>query len=141
MKNRTLTMLAVSGLVLLMAAPLPAQTIRLAANIPFEFVTGTRTLPAGHYVIDTAAAYSVVLVWNESTREASTALTSSVSEPFVLTTPEAKLIFRRYGNQYFLARIWNGTSANGREIPMSRAERALSAMWRAPETLVILARR
>ncbi len=66
MKNRTLTMLAVSGLVLLMAAPLPAQTIRLAASIPFEFVTGTRTLPAGNYVIDTTAAYSVVLVWNRA---------------------------------------------------------------------------
>ncbi len=56
MTRRSLTMLAISGLVLVLAAPLPAQTMLLKANIPFEFVTGTQTLPAGDYVVDTGAA-------------------------------------------------------------------------------------
>ena len=141
MSSRALTFMAIAGLALLLAAPAPAQTSRLMASIPFDFVTGTRTLPAGDYVVDTSVAYSVVLVWSVSGQDAATALTNSVSEPVVLSSPQPKLIFRRYGNQYFLSRIWNGTSGTGREIPMSEAERALRAELRAPETLVILARR
>ena len=136
-------MLAISGLFLVLAAPLPAQTIRLMANIPFEFVTGIRTLPAGDYAVDTALGYGPVRVWNESTNDACVVLSNLLSEPSAKLTTEMKLIFHRYGNQYCLSRIWDGYDAVGREIPMSKAERSLSesAMSRAPETVVILARR
>ncbi len=62
MTSRNLTLLAISGLVLVLAAPLPAQTIRLMANIPFEFVAGSRTLPAGDYAVDTTAVAGAVRV-------------------------------------------------------------------------------
>lgn len=139
MTRRSLTMLAISGLVLVLAAPLPAQTMLLKANIPFEFVTGTQTLPAGDYVIDEGAAQGAVRVRNQSTGDASVVLSSSAEE-WVRTNPGARLIFNRYGNQYFLSQVWDGHAA-GREIPKSKAERALLAESRAPETMVILAQR
>lgn len=143
MTKRSLTLLAISGLVLVLAAPLPAQTIRLMANVPFEFVTGTRTLPAGDYVVDTTASIGLVRVWNESSNDACVALSIPLGEPSIKANPEVKLTFHRYGNQYYLWQIWDGYSGVGREIPMSKAERSLSesAISRAPETLVILARR
>jgi hypothetical protein len=143
MTSRNLTLLAISGLVLVMTTPLPAQSIRLTANIPFEFVTGTQTLPAGDYVVDTTANNGAVRVWNQETHDASTVLANPRNEPFIKANAEVKLVFNHYGNQYFLARIWDGTSGTGRDIPMGKAERALSetAVSRAPETLVILARR
>jgi hypothetical protein len=136
-------LLAISGLVLLLAVPLPAQTIRLRANIPFEFVAGTRTMPAGDYAVDTTAAQNVVRVRNENTHDTSLVLSNSANEQRLASNPEAKLVFHRYGDQYFLSKVWDGYEAVGREIPMSNAERALteSAISRAPETLVILARR
>ena len=141
MTRRSLTLLAISGLVLVLVVPLSAQTMRFKANIPFEFVAGTRTLPAGDYVIDTTPAQSVVRVWNENTHDSFAILSNSVSEPFVSSNPEAKLIFHRYGNQYFLSQVWDGYNDVGRKIPMGNSERALSAMSRTPATLVLLARR
>ena len=141
MKKWNLTMLAISGLGLLLAAPLPAQTLRVVANIPFEFVTGGQTLPAGEYILDTVATNGVVRIWNQSTNERALALANSVSEPFVRPNAQVTLTFQRYGNQHFLRRIWNGYDAVGREIPMSKAEQALTAKSNVPETLVILARR
>jgi hypothetical protein len=143
MTKRSLTLLAISGLVLVLAAPLPAQTIRLTASIPFEFVTGTRTLPAGNYMVDTAAAYGLVRVRNESTSDACVALSVPLVAPSVRANSEVKLVFHHYGNQYFLSQIWDGQMAAGREIPMGKAERSASesAMSRVPETVVILARR
>jgi hypothetical protein len=143
MTRRSLTLLAIAGLVLLVAAPLPAQTIRLKASIPFEFVAGTQTLPAGDYAIDTTEAQGVVRVRNQSTHETSAVLSNSANEPRLHSNPDARLVFHRYGDRYFLSQIWDGYEAVGREIPTSKAERALteSAISRAPETLVILARR
>ena len=143
MTRKSLMLLAISGLVLLLAVPLPAQTIRLRANIPFEFVAGTRTMPAGDYAVDTTAVQNVVRVRNESTHDTSAVLSNSANEQNLASNPEAKLVFHRYGDQYFLSKVWDGYEAVGREIPMSSAERALteSAISRAPETLVILARR
>jgi hypothetical protein len=144
--KRTLTLLAISSLLLVLAAPLPAQftmTTRLTANIPFEFVAGTRTLPAGDYVVDTRTAYSLLRIWNEHTNDTSAVLSNAMSGSSIGTHPEAKLVFNRYGNQYFLSRIWDGYDAIGWEIPVGKGERAASesAMSRAPETVVILARR
>jgi len=134
-------LLAVSALVLVLAAPLPAQTMRLAASIPFEFAAGSRTLPAGDYAVDSLAATGAVRVFNENTHDAAVALSTPLRAPTSSADPEVKLVFNRYGNQYFLSRIWDGHSALGRELPISKAERALLAESRLPETLVILARR
>ncbi len=143
MTRRGLTLWAVSSLLLVLAAPLPAQTMRLTANIPFEFVTGTQTLPAGDYVVDTTGTDGLVRVWNEKTNDACVVLSIPISAQSIKPNPEVTLTFHRYGNQYFLSRIWDGYDAIGRKIPMSKAERSLSesAMSRPPETLVILARR
>ncbi len=143
MTRNSLTLLAISTLLLVLAAPLPAQTMRLMANIPFEFVTGTQPLPAGVYVVDTTGTDGLVRVWNEKTNEACVVLSIPTSEPYIRSNPGVKLTFHRYGNQYFLSRIWDGYDAVGRSIPMSKTERSLSesAKSSAPETLNILARR
>jgi hypothetical protein len=42
---------------------------------------------------------------------------------FYKSSQEPKLVFHRYGNQYFLSQIW--TTSESRDFPMSRAEREL----------------
>ena len=56
---------------------------------------------------------------------------------------KAFLTFHRYGNDYFLAEIWDGSAAVGRSVPMSPTERekAKSASIGKPEIVMILARR
>jgi hypothetical protein len=56
---------------------------------------------------------------------------------------EAFLTFHRYGGDYFLAEIWDGSTAAGRSVPMSRTERekAKSASLNKPGIVMVLARR
>jgi hypothetical protein len=56
---------------------------------------------------------------------------------------ESKLVFHRYGGQYFLSQVWTAGDSAGRELPKSRRERgveretAKSAMERQTVTLVV----
>ncbi|PYX30591.1 MAG: hypothetical protein DMG80_11925 [Acidobacteria bacterium] len=36
---------------------------------------------------------------------------------------ESNLVFRRYGDQYFLGEVWISGRSTGRELPSSRKER------------------
>jgi hypothetical protein len=85
-----------------------AQSSRLTANIPFAFHVGRDVLPAGKYNVreivgsavqllsvtgDRAAAISTIPIWNADGRV-------------------SKLVFNRYGNDYFLSEVhWRGTSS------------------------------
>jgi hypothetical protein len=68
-------------------------------------------------------------------------MTNAVTGP--LDGGKAFLTFHRYGGDYFLAEIWDGSTAAGRSVPMSRTERerAKSASLGKPEIVMILARR
>ena len=84
-----------------------AQSSRLTATIPFNFHVGRDTLPAGKYDVkeiagsairllsvsgDSAAAIGTIPIWNADGRV-------------------SKLVFNRYGNDYFLSEIhWRGSS-------------------------------
>jgi hypothetical protein len=39
------------------------------------------------------------------------------------TTSRAKLVFHRYGDQYFLYQVWAAGATSGRQFPKSRSER------------------
>src|SRR5262245_66577993 len=90
----------------------------LEANIPFDFMVGGKTLQAGKYTVETGAAVSAVIVRNWKTKQAA----GSISQGFeVRAGSKPQLVFRRYGDQYFLARVISYSS--GIELPKSKAER------------------
>jgi hypothetical protein len=61
------------------------------------------------------------------------------------TQEEAKLVFHKYGEQYFLSQVWEAGESAGRALIKSKSERALErktekiAMTR--ETVTLIARR
>jgi hypothetical protein len=145
MTKKTLMVLAISSLVLVLAAPLAAETVRLTANIPFEFMASQRTLPAGEYSVESLIlnAPGIMCIRSEDSHYGVFVLSNPLGSPADKTREEARLVFHRYGNQYFLSEVWGGYLHDGLVIPMSKAERALTetAMFRSPETVVILAQR
>src|SRR5258705_3724983 len=87
---------------------------RVRCNIPFEFVVGDKILPAGEYNVTSATAGGTVLmIRNTEAPEAAVRLSNSIQEPSNKT--EARLVFHRYGQSYFLAEVWNGDTT-GREL-------------------------
>jgi hypothetical protein len=100
---------------------------RLTANIPFDFSVGGEKLPAGKYWINRAQqSNGDTVVQIRSTDLHSNLVRFTI--PVLASTPakNSSLVFRRYGDEYFLAEIWPMGSETGRELPKTRAERELA---------------
>jgi hypothetical protein len=126
--KRQLTKFGLLIAVALFAAVASAQgqslAIKFKANIPFDFTVADKELPAGQYWIGRAQpnAGDLVLAISNSDDRAN-AMTMPVQ---TLELQNAtKLIFHRYGDQYFLSEVWVAGSNTGREIPKSHEERQL----------------
>jgi hypothetical protein len=119
-----------------------AQVISLKASVPFDFVVAGQSLLAGAYDFGATTTNGLSFLRNTNTNNAPTVFLSSAGGRLG-NRGEAFLVFHRYGNQYFLSRIWDGHRSSGREIPMSHAERELTktASLGHPETLMVLASR
>ena len=127
MKKRAWTVSAVFSLfVLLAAASVNAQSDRrIEANIPFGFIAGTETFPAGEYTFSRPNENSPhVLLIRSADNHA--ALFLIVEGAYTMKTPkETELVFNKIGDEYFLSKIWIVGEDTGREVPEPRAEREL----------------
>ncbi len=128
---------ALLGLGLLLAVSANAQTIALKADIPFNFIVGGATLPAGAYTIRSAG-----------TDGSTMAIRNSDNQTKVLALPQnceslnpaktTKLIFHRYGDRYFLSQVWVEGSSTGRELRKSAREVEVARDYPA-QTVVLVA--
>lgn len=128
----TLTLLLALGI-----AGVYAQSgLRIKANIPFDFSARATKLTAGEYSVETTASHLVLLRGPEGDMFIQTIGVESRS-----TSGQARLVFNKYGEKYFLSQIWRDGDTRGLEVPQSKAERELAKMASAPalETIVLLA--
>src|SRR6476646_4469593 len=119
-----------------------AQTDRqTAVNIPFSFTVGDKALPAGDYLIRRNRKDSDV-VWviqNKETGEAAMLMTRSVHS--IDTQENAKFVFRKYDDFYFLSEFWAAGTNTGREIQVTDKERNLAkSLAVAPQVHVLIDR-
>ncbi len=109
--------------VLLAVAPALGQgrsSHKIQADIPFDFMVKETTFPAGTYTVSTLRP-DVLLIRSLDGHESVVVMTIDVQEG--LTPPdETKLVFNRYGDQYFLAQVWTVGTVSGREFLKSSAE-------------------
>jgi hypothetical protein len=113
---------------LLAGASLMASTGALAqdwqqATVPFDFTVGQRLFPAGTYVI-THVSPSTILVRGWKGKELVSALSLIESTSEVHKNPD-KLVFHRYGDQYFLSEIRGGLGEVAGTIRTSKLERRI----------------
>ncbi|HEX6648124.1 MAG TPA: hypothetical protein VF075_01250 [Pyrinomonadaceae bacterium] len=124
---KTLTMLTlVVGLALVatvVSANGQTKSPRLTANIPFDFIVGDKTLPSGEYVVSSATDDGAG-VRISSHNGKSSAIRLSQAVPERTKSRNARMVFHRYGQQYFLAQVWSG-SDYGRALMQCNKERNL----------------
>jgi hypothetical protein len=96
-----------------------AQTQAVKANIPFDFTVGQRLLPAGTYVIEKVQD-SVITLKNLNKPIQIMGLTLPDSS---VARGDSKLIFNRYGDQYFLSKVLSEQAGMDLRIPTSKVER------------------
>src|SRR5262245_33376575 len=117
------------------AGPAKAQSLSSAirVHVPFDFIVADRTLPAGDYSISRTTEYTndlVLAVKKVDGGKMAVRLTSPVQ---TLTPAQVgKLVFHRYGEQYFLSQVWPAGSTTGRALVKCNVERGMEQ--KAPAT-------
>jgi hypothetical protein len=117
MKRTTLVILATLSLA---GTSLVAQSKPpIKVSVPFNFVAGAKTLPAGEYQVQADRPH---LAWIQSADSKTVLNLISNSAENAQMNGVAALKFNRYGDRYFLSQIWMGSNL-GQELPKTRAER------------------
>ena len=98
----------------------------LEANIPFQFHAGNTKLPPGKYVIHLLDD-SDLTVMEITSADGSTSALFEVQQAEANSTPaKSELIFNKYGNRYFLAKLFDEGNPSGSEVAKSRYEKKVS---------------
>ena len=117
----------------LMVPATQAQSIMLKANIPFDFVVGDKQLPSGEYHVK--SLNQVTQIQSKDAHSTAIVLTTGMQAAKISDT--GKLVFNRYGDQYFLSKIWVPSTDTGRQLPKSRFEREVAQRLSNGGTTVI----
>ncbi len=122
-KNMCLGALALSFLVSLAPLTAVAKSVNgMRAQIPFDFHVGGRLVRAGAYTVTSMTADEQVIRLS-SGKEIATISTNFATERGN-GEGRARLVFHKYGDQYFLAAVW-GSDSTGRTLSASKRERNL----------------
>jgi hypothetical protein len=98
----------------------------LEVNIPFQFHAGNAKLPPGKYVIHTLDD-SNLTVMEISSADGSTSALFEVQDAEANSAPaKSELIFNKYGNRYFLAKLFDEGNPSGSQVAESRYEKKIS---------------
>ncbi len=95
---------------------------QLRASIPFEFKVGKATLPAGDYEIQCSSSTTDQKILQLSERDKSGQALIRTSVVNGTRGRITRIVFNRYGDQYFLTQLWMAGEATGMQVLKSRAE-------------------
>ena len=109
-----------------------AQLLDSQAKIPFDFWLGQKLMPAGGYSIYDLGGGAVLLRGENANRAGAMLLADRLSRPE--PHQDAKWEFTRYGDVYFLSKIWTANQRDGYGIPKSAREKELASRSVPPKT-------
>ncbi len=143
MKIRMIHLAILLVLIALIPAALHAQmAIRqplFRVNVPFAFVAGGVHLPAGQYSVYHPGDPYLVVIEKDDGRARSMAYV----HPSAINADESstKLVFNKYGDQYFLSQVWTEPDQQVHQCFRCRAEQTLLAQAGKHEVVVVAAKR
>jgi hypothetical protein len=128
MKNSNLKVAGVLVLLTLVTAwPSLGQSVKMLAKaeIPFDFVVGQKTLPAGEYVISPGndTNKSILLIQKADSR--ASAFVSTIGTDIKRKQAGPYLVFNRYGDKNFLSQVWTEFNQVGKQAVKSAQEKEL----------------
>ncbi len=143
MKNQKIKSIIVVGFLVLFATfSANAQTGKpLVADIPFDFYVKNQKFEAGKYTIERAApnSFSASIIIRQKDGKKSKIL---MLLPLELKNERgefsAKLIFNRYGSEYFLSEVQNPADDFGAQSPKVRLEKNYAKQHGEPTRETVL---
>ena len=123
MKRQVLSSVLTAGLLVIAAvsSAYAGQSATLTAKVPFAFSVGAVSLPAGDYTIYEATNGFITIV---SAHRIECRLLSHIGTS-AKNDGNARITFHRYGDQYILAEVFNGTEDASLKLWTSKLEKDL----------------
>lgn len=134
MKKQLLSFVALG--LLFMTASAYAQTIKVKANIPFDFVVDKRPMPKGEYNVDTFGSQGSNFLLIQSADGSAKKIEGGHACESALGATESKMVFHKYGNQYFLTQVWSANAGSGYEFQPGKLEKELASASTASNVVV-----
>ena len=134
----TIILATVAGLSTAQAQTSPM--LNLTANIPFDFKVGDKALPAGEYTVICVNPTSSVKVLQIRSKSGTTSAMVRTSSVNGLSQDTGRLVFHRYGDQYFFAQAWMAAEGIGMQAPRAKAIKALELAGEKRTTETVIAR-
>ena len=132
-------LLITAALAMLGTTAASAQTVNLQATVPFSFTVNRATMPAGRYSLRSVDNPGPALaIRNLDSNATNTVL--SIAFASTKDASKTKLVFHRYGGQYFLSQIWIAGNSRGREIPPSAREKEMAKAYSMEQVILVAAR-
>lgn len=97
----------------------------IEANIPFAFHAGNTKLPPGRYVVHVLDDSNLSIMEISSEDGSVSALFEVVDAEANSSPAKSELVFNKYGNRYFLAKLFDEGNARGSQVLKSRYEERL----------------
>ena len=99
-------------------APILSASTNVEVNVPFGFVAGHSTLPAGQYEISIDDNKHLICIKGSGTNPSMFLLTQPTEAPKV--RENSKVVFTRRGDEYSLSGLWVAGEKSGQEVPQPR---------------------
>lgn len=125
MKKQILNFVATIGfLFVLSSISAFAQVPALTANVPFDFQVNGKTMAAGKYTIaEPAAPRGTLIIRTIAWKSPAVSIFQKVDDKQAATATQ--LVFHRYGDKYFLAKMQIQGQKEAMQLPTSKSERDL----------------
>ena len=107
----------------LAAAGYAQSTEPLRVNVPFDFIAGNRTLPAGQYSVSHIVNAQALAIQPLTTSQGVLVITNRIESP--RGNQVGRLVFHRYGDRYYLGEVWHPYTSAGSQTIMTAQEREL----------------
>ena len=121
-----------------LTASLHAQTMDMKANIPFDFRIGNAAFPSGEYSVrNSGGVLSVAQTTGD--HKSGMFLTVGTDRPEA-STGMGTLEFHRYGDSYYLSKVWTPESSVARVLPRTPREKELASHIGMPGTASVALR-
>lgn len=111
------------------AQSVPVVNFRIQAKIPFDFQIGSKKFPKGEYTIESVNTTGLMRISNAKGKKS---ITFTAIRDKQNAKMKSRLGFRRYGEQYFLRKVWDGQDAIF-ELERSSAEKKVAKALKGQE--------
>lgn len=95
----------------------------VSVSVPFAFTFANKTLPAGEYYVRRTVRDEAIEIRSNDNSQTAYVRTHTVNSREI--QPVSKLVFKRYGQEYFLSQVWMSGRSSGAELLTTKQERSL----------------